>query len=216
MQRKQKAFTGELKKKIKWDGPNFSKPRGLLQSPEPTQQEIDQRDKEMLAACQRIVDKKWQKIELLKRHYGLEADSSDRGLLLRLAEDFVPGFEVDYGVKKRGRRKKWDSSSYMELCADIEKIKLEDGIGDYEACVRLVQRHATYAERYGLSRTVNRESIKKQANSLNSRLVEARNPKNNPFYKLILSAKTPDKNAFVRDAIIDGYACSKKSREGQK
>jgi hypothetical protein len=127
----------------------------------------------------------------------LRADSTDRALLLRLAEDFVPGFKVDYERKKTGRPTKWDSSRLMELLADVEKLKRKEGIGDHQACRLLVRRRSQYGNRYP-----DGTGVKALQNSLG----HARDPNHNPFYKLIANASTSEEEEYLTQQMIDLFA----------
>jgi hypothetical protein len=101
---------------------------GLLASPEQVE--------EIQAAEQR------QRIEALFQHYGIDQKKSDAcaRLVLALAQDHVPGFQIlPDDAKAYGRPKEWDGSRYWELYADVKSLE-KKGLSALSACENLSRR----------------------------------------------------------------------------
>jgi hypothetical protein len=143
--------------------------------------EIEMSDEEKRAheerwyqAEMRVAEEYDRKLRLLAKHYGVDLLSAGTAytVLLRLALDAVPGFQVDFEPASQGRRAIWTDSRYAELLADVEAEKQRRGCGDSEAC-RILVTSKRYRQRYGQGGG----STAKLARALNSRLVEARRSK---------------------------------------
>jgi hypothetical protein len=127
-------------------------------------------DEEIVASAadeQRRVIAEWtRKLGLLRDHYGIAQERHwELPLVLALANDFVPGFRVQFGeVPKRGRKRKWTSSRYMSLLGDVALLQIEDPTrGDLDALTLLIKQQR-FAERWG----------GEKPSSLEKRLHEAR------------------------------------------
>jgi len=91
-----------------------------------------------------------QRVSALYEHYGLDQASqgAEIKLVLRLACDFVPGFEILTGPKRgKGRPKKWHEFKSPELLADVSALK-RMGKTALNAC-RILSQLQRYAPRYG-------------------------------------------------------------------
>ena len=154
----------------------------------------------------------------LRRTPGSEiAERNDLWLLnlaLVLAQELVPGFMLDVGERQGART--WDSVAQARLIADIEAVKLDGkkACGDYEACVRLVTRsekRPEYKELYG--KNPNNQSAHKRADSLNSRLSEAR--KRSLIGRLLANAENETKQQLI-DGVISLFGSVPADRKAAK
>lgn len=118
----------------------------------------------------------WQKVEieqtgkllLLCKHYNIEVEGGINWpfmLCNALANEFFAGMKVDFEQRK-GRKRKWNTSEYLELWAAIENIKIDRKCGDTDAC-------RTYTKR------THGRANEKKAKYYVDRLKEAKNPKFN-------------------------------------
>jgi hypothetical protein len=106
-----------------------------------------------------------ERFRALYKHYHInpKAEHADTYLILSLANDFVPGFEVRAFPKRgRGRPRKW-RSKISALLADIAVLKRTRAVSARGAC-RILVTSAKYAPRYG----------KENQNSLYRRYQEAK------------------------------------------
>jgi hypothetical protein len=148
------------------------------------------------------------KLPLLAERYPRMKHISDNKLsplmlLLEVCAEFIPGFCIKDGSAKPGPKKTWDTMRYSRLIGDVEKVKRERRCGDREACLVLVHR-ARKAKRGPYLPKKDGLHLNRAAASLEARLVEARQPKNNTF-ALFLKAEHLDPER-VRVAFIETFA----------
>jgi hypothetical protein len=108
-------------------------------------------DEERRAAERANADQFVERLVALFKHYEVDpkAPDADSRLLLRLARDLVPGFEVRYSPRRgRGRTKKWGIARLARLLADVASITREGKHRARAAC-RILTEHPRFAARYG-------------------------------------------------------------------
>jgi len=168
------GWPGELGKPIKWKGPKTFEPplKMPLLGIEMTEEEKQAHREAWYRAAEDARREQFRKIRLLAERYniGLQSECAILSVLISLAAETVPGFDIDFGVTRPGRRATWTDSRHAELLADVEAEKRRRKCGDSEAC-RVLVTSKRYRERYGQGEG----SSEKATRSLNSRLVEARN-----------------------------------------
>lgn len=136
-----------------------------------------------------------EKFELLAKHYGIDAPEPGRyfALALALATEFVPGFKiVSEPTKGRGRSRKWTSSTYTELLADVEKLK-RDCPDDQRKAIR----------RY-LNNTGVKRPTESQIESIEARLSEARNPERNSMARFL--SGPPGRREYMLNSLIEHFS----------
>jgi hypothetical protein len=114
-------------------------------------------------------------------------DAQDFALLICLCNSFFAGFEVNYS-EKRGAPRKWDVARYCTLLADIEEIKSEKKCGDIQAF------------RIYLMRKIGARPREGDAETLTTRLSEARSPQFNMFARFFL-----DDDPEFHDYMLDVF-----------
>lgn len=189
-----------LREPIKWDGPGQASLLDML-----SDDRMRQREQELKAAFERVLAQRLKKMELLEVQYGIqkiEPPIVRRALLaLHLAEDYIPGFSIDFGQKKRGAPTRWTQELYTALIADVESIKREMKCGDSRACDFLKARHEKGRGQWGME----------SPDSLEARLSEARRAKFNPLIgRLLRHASDEDERQNTVSIIIRLFgACPK-------
>lgn len=146
-------YTGKLNEPIKWTGPLLP-PKRLTELFE-TDADFKKRElqfqNEFHEARRLVIREQVNRIELLFKHYKLDNAKSGWSepmlatLVIRLAEDWVPGFKVDYDLvpqRRSGRKTKWDLFASLQLMQDVKKIKNnKKDCSDREAC-RIIIRNS--------------------------------------------------------------------------
>jgi hypothetical protein len=105
-------------------------------------------DEEMLTARR---DQLAERLAALFVHYEIDRASRDawHALALRLAQDFVPGFEIrSIAKRERGAAKKWDAFRAARLLADVASITRRGKHKAENAC-RILTEKPGFAARYG-------------------------------------------------------------------
>ena len=122
-----KKSDGDLGQRIEWTGPEL---REQIASESDQEYARYRRRIQKLISKEstRVLSEQARKLPLLAEHYGISSD--DPGLFIpmllrRVCEDFIPGFQVESGGAKRGRKLVWDFQRRMELMADVDMIKDE-------------------------------------------------------------------------------------------
>ncbi|MGE0109158.1 MAG: hypothetical protein AB7S81_05255 [Bdellovibrionales bacterium] len=79
------------------------------------------------------------KLPLLYKHYDLNIgdEGSADALVMRLAIDYVPGFQVAY-PKKRGRKNVWHAGTLLALWVDVQNKIIEKNCSARGACSMLL------------------------------------------------------------------------------
>jgi hypothetical protein len=178
-----KKFGGDLGQRIKWTGPKL---REQITSESDQEYARYQRriQKRISKESTRVLSEQARKLALLAEHYDVSSDDPRLFipmLLLHVCKDFIPGFQVESGGAKRGRKILWDFQRRMELMADVDMIKDEKTCGDRQACRILIDRALkTGKGRYLPTKRVSAANIstggakKRAIRSLETRLFEAR------------------------------------------
>ncbi|HEX4573049.1 MAG TPA: hypothetical protein VH184_21635 [Dongiaceae bacterium] len=107
-------------------------------------------DEERRAAQRHNLDQLALRLAALFKHYGIDPGSADADsvVVLRLAQDFVPGFEIrSIAKRERGRPKKWDVLRAARLLADVARLT-KRGASAQNAC-RILATRRRFAARYG-------------------------------------------------------------------
>jgi hypothetical protein len=144
------------------------------------------------AANKKVTIEQLRKLEVLRDFLSIpDVPGWPHLLSLRLAMDQYAGFSVKY-EERRGRKKKWEPSEYLELVAAIETIKREKGCGDRQA-VRLYLKRGRKAA-----------PTHTEVRSLEARLTEARDPRKNPFAKMF-STGDPEHDAHMLGVILKHF-----------
>jgi hypothetical protein len=187
-----KEWRGELGTPIPWTGPPTRdlSPAGLL-GLEPEPDAAAENRSSWDRAAQSIENEQCRKLSLLASHYGLDVRWDTLiPLILRLAMDTVPGFAVDFGQGKAGRRKEWSAARCAELIADAEAVKIERGCKDSEACHILAQS-PRFKSRYG----------RLDARTLQNQLGAAR--KRCDFVGRLATAGTVERDLLIQEFALD-------------
>jgi hypothetical protein len=157
----------------------------------------EERKRWIEAELLRILKERLAKVPLLMRHYGIpdEENGSVRALalLLRLAEDFVPGFKLDSDYHGRGRKRPGQKAEDLDrLLMKVISKKLRDPrMTDRQAC-ELILKEGSKRHLPGLE---------KKARSLANQLSMARNPKHNPnasWWQLLLEMVDQSKTSTAK------------------
>jgi hypothetical protein len=124
---------------------------------------------------ERAVHKKFaEKILLLFDNYGLDPKGGLKALVLALATEHVPGFQITVPKKtRRGRKREWDFQRLADLLAAVRSIKEQHPrFTDKQALSHLVSR-SQHRAHWG--RSANRKGSQKQwIETLESRLHDAK------------------------------------------
>lgn len=83
-----------------------------------------------------------EKQPLLYQHYGLniEDEGSAKALVLRLAIDYVPGFQVKEKGRKKGRKNVWNLFVLAVLWIDVQKLVKTRKCSERSACNILMKK----------------------------------------------------------------------------
>ena len=121
------GWPGELGKPIKWKGPKTFEPplKMPLLGIEMTEEDNQAHREAWYRAAEDARKEQFRKIRLLAERYniGLQSEGAILSVLISLAAETVPGFDIDFGVTRPGRRATWTDSRYAELLADVEAEK---------------------------------------------------------------------------------------------
>jgi len=85
----------------------------------------------------------------LTEHFGIKKNDPNAlsVLLLRLAQEHVPGFQVKKPfTKKKGRPGKWAGQRSLQLFADVRSL-VKNGLNEHSAC-RVLANNPRYRSRY--------------------------------------------------------------------
>jgi len=145
-----------------------------------------------------LADQVGERLALLFAHYGVTDVNDWAKLALALAIDHVPGLRIREQRKKSGPRKFWSDERYCELLAAVERLKLEKGCGDSEAC-KILATSSKFAKAAWNGRT------KQTKRSLETRLSEARNPKFNWLARVLVDKSDPLFQETMRDSLLRSY-----------
>jgi hypothetical protein len=107
-------------------------------------------DEERLSAQRENQNQLAERVSALFEHYKVDPTSTEAGfaLALKLALDFVPGFEILASAKRgRGAPKKWDGARAGQLLADVASLTRR-GSSAQNAC-RMLTKQPKFAFRYG-------------------------------------------------------------------
>jgi hypothetical protein len=180
-----KKFAGDLGQRIKWTAPKL---REQIASEFDEDYARHQKHVQKLNSNEatRVLTEQTRKLALLAKQFGLSSDDPTvciPMLLLRVCRDFIPGFQVDYGAAKPGRKIVWDFQRCIELIADVDAIKEAKSCGDRQACRILIDRALKAGKgRYSPKKRVSAaaadistgEAKNRAIRSLETRLFEAR------------------------------------------
>ncbi|MCD1644798.1 hypothetical protein [Aurantimonas coralicida] len=194
-------WKGELDKPIKWDGPiRPSSTLHQLLGVAATDDEIAEYEAQLQAEQKRVFEERLIKVSLLAKHYGVNATSEGGMLLLlmRLAEDTVPGFRIEYSHRRRGRPPKWKDAIGIrrsELIIDVEVIKRSRRCSDIQACHWLL-KSPRFKARYGIG-----TSLAKEPETLRNELITARKS-NCLAVRLLANARDEAEKEFLLNSMI--------------
>jgi hypothetical protein len=171
-----KKFGGDLGQRIKGTGPEL---REQIASESDQEYARYRRPIQKLISREstRVLSDQARKLALLAEYYDLSSDDPSfiPILLRRVCEDFIPGFQVESGASKRGRKMVWDFQRCMELMADVDMIKDEKTCGDRDACRFLIASAMKAGKgRYLTAKRTSGQTKERAARSLETRLFEAR------------------------------------------
>jgi hypothetical protein len=191
MARKKPSYKGKLAEPLYAD--DYFQPSGLLADHD----EVARRGEENLS-------KEFNhRIDLLFDHWDI--DRADwKSLAITLAIAHVPGFRREPQRKRTGPAQIWDSTTYTELLATVERLKQEKKCNDSEAC-RIILKSPEFAnERWNKGK--GKGKGRATYSSLFSRLSEARNPKYNVMAKMFRPTDDPDLDEVMRESLIRYFA----------
>jgi hypothetical protein len=154
---KRPKFSGELNEPIienPWDGQIASSP-----------QDVERIRQEALSRARK---RQLLKLGKLLAFYEINSKARSRWILLslKLACDFVPGMQILFHRRQRGRPAKWKSARGTELVEVVNRVKAERRKGVADAIRVLMKRHP------GKWGSGNASDVKKTAASLQSRYYE--------------------------------------------
>src|SRR5271156_4212700 len=125
--RPQIRWEGELLKPIRWNGPRTKQilPYKAIPEPQSAQAQAKTASRYERALLEVFVEGH-RKLARLKEYFAIPAGpTSDRLLALRLAMEFVPGFQLTAGLGRP--RRKWTDGGCIGLIIDVENIKRTTG-----------------------------------------------------------------------------------------
>jgi hypothetical protein len=115
------------------------------------------------------------RIRLLAKHYDLLPGASDKEILLKLAEDFVPRFSARDPSTKVGRNKFWNDVRSAALVADIDRTNELHNGGVRDSAMRLTKKEPWKTL---LSKTNGGGGLSDAAETLRARYVTTKRRKN--------------------------------------
>ena len=186
-------WKGDLTRPIVWTGPRSRNLTPTAAHPEPPTTEKQERHAQRYdAALSAAESEVLRKLELLKEKLKIPRGPAENlELAVALATLYVPGFKVIRRREGRGRPTKWTDFRCLALVIEVDTTKVRLGTDEDKQALREIvrskNRYIEYNRKNPMPRT--KEAIDAAAESLNSRLVEARQRTSAEALQLFL---TPD------------------------